>query len=98
MDWSGFPQVIASLRQAAGGNLRARVRALKETDRLVGRRLHELTGHRHFVRYTGSEPAEETVVALADRLEQLTAIVGEREAVDALRLLHVHLHESIPHH
>ena len=96
MDWSGFPQVIASLRQAAGGNLRARVRALKEADRLVGRRLHELTGHGHFVRYTGSEPAEETLVALADQLEQLTAIVGEREAVDALRLLHVHLHGSIP--
>ena len=104
VDWSDLADVICSLRRTAvsdphgrAGGLRARIRALKAADRVVGGKLVDVGGGKHLIRYAGGPPGSATLRALADELERMTMRITDRaEAAQALRVFDMRLHQSIP--
>jgi hypothetical protein len=98
MNWAEADRAVEQLRRASHhDDYRAWRRALRDTHKVVGKRLASATGEKHWIRYGGRRPVlPDDLRRVAGDLERLAHLQTDSEPLAELQRLDVTLHDLIP--
>jgi hypothetical protein len=98
MNWAEADRAVEQLRRASDhDDYRAWRRALRDTHKVVGKRLASATGEKHWIRYRGRRPVlPDDLRRVAGDLERLAHLRTDSEPLAELQRLDVTLHDLIP--